>query len=230
MRSPGRPPGWRREHRQASGMQSRPVPEVKTRPRRSGCHPRLGPGGSVRVAECERSAVFRCRTTLSPSPSGRRSPSSRHRARSPRDRPPLAALAVDGVAGAASERGDPWREARVSSDDGAVACGPACLPAQDREPRRERQTAQLLAGPVGRRDRSTEREAGARTHSALDRPATPADARTGGGPSRGARSRFRTVSRSTSPMMRRCGSAERSLGEEPREIRQVERVRPHHGR
>jgi putative transposase len=64
-----------------SGRRSRLVPGVRTRRRRSGCHPRLAPGGSVRLAACEQSVVSRCRAATCPSLNVRRSRFSTRRER-----------------------------------------------------------------------------------------------------------------------------------------------------
>jgi hypothetical protein len=80
MRSPGRPPVARREHRQrfwkaiALGLSSEDAAVV------CGVSQAVGPGGSVNVAACHRSVWPRCRAATCRSPSARRSPSSRPRA------------------------------------------------------------------------------------------------------------------------------------------------------
>jgi Integrase core domain/HTH-like domain len=80
MRSPGRPPVARREHRQrfwkaiALGLSSEDAAVV------CGVSQAGGPGGSVNVAACHRSVWLRCRAATYRSPSARRSPSSRPRA------------------------------------------------------------------------------------------------------------------------------------------------------
>ena len=63
----------------ASGTRSRRVPAVRSPQRLSGCRPPLVSDGSVRVAGCEQSPVFRFQAGISPSPNARRSPSSTRR-------------------------------------------------------------------------------------------------------------------------------------------------------
>ena len=53
---------------------------VRTRHCRWECHPPLGVGGSVRLVGCDPSAWPHCQTVICPSPSVRRSPSSRQKA------------------------------------------------------------------------------------------------------------------------------------------------------
>jgi hypothetical protein len=80
MRSPGRPPVARREHRQrfwkaiALGLSSEDAAVV------GGVSQAVGPGGSVNVAACHRSVWPCCRAATCRSPSARRSPPSPPRA------------------------------------------------------------------------------------------------------------------------------------------------------
>jgi transposase InsO family protein len=59
------------------GSRSPREPRARRQPQRSGWHPRLAVGGSVRLAGCDQSASPRCRTGTSRSSNARRSPSSR---------------------------------------------------------------------------------------------------------------------------------------------------------
>ena len=80
MRSPGRPPVARREHRQrfwkaiAHGLSSEDAAVV------CGVSPAVGRGGSGRVAACHQPVWLPCRAATCRSPSEKRSPSSRPKA------------------------------------------------------------------------------------------------------------------------------------------------------
>jgi hypothetical protein len=95
MRSPGRPPGWRREHRQRFWEAIAGGCRARRRQRWPGWHPRRAPGGSVKVVACRRSVRPRCRGATCPSSSETRSPScTRSAAGCARDR---SQLSVDGA-------------------------------------------------------------------------------------------------------------------------------------
>ena len=145
MRSPGRPPAGRREHRQrfwvaiARGSVERGCRCVKLGVseavgvrwfREAGGMPSvtLAPlsGRYLSFAEREEIALLRAQRLWACG----RSPSAR-------------SLAVDDLAGAASQRRDPQRRSRVSGVDRAVACGPAR--------RGDRSTAKLAANAELRR-------------------------------------------------------------------------------
>ena len=66
------------------------------------------------------------------------------------DRPAARALAVDGLAGAAPQRGHARREARVPRVGRAVEGGAGRAPTEDREARRERPAARVRAGAAVR--------------------------------------------------------------------------------
>ena len=73
MRSPGRPPGWRREHRQRFWAAIARGATSEAAACRRASRRRLASDGSGRVAGCRRSPRRRCRDATCRSPSGRRS-------------------------------------------------------------------------------------------------------------------------------------------------------------
>ena len=147
MRSPGRPPVGRREHRQrfwaaiARGASSEDaaveagvsaVVGVRWFREGGGMPPALGPlsGRYLSFAEREEIAVLRargCGVRAIARQLGR-SPSTISR-------------------GAASQCGDARRRARVPSVECAMACRPSRAASEDREARRQRAAADVRAGP-----------------------------------------------------------------------------------
>jgi hypothetical protein len=74
MRSPGRPPVGRREHRQRFWLAiARGVSSEEAAAAARGCHRRWASGGSERVAGCRRSACVRCQVATCRSASAKRS-------------------------------------------------------------------------------------------------------------------------------------------------------------
>ena len=139
MRSPGRPPVGRREHRQrfwvaiaaglsseAAGVEAGVSPAVGVRWfREGGGMPTvtLAPlsGRYLSFAEREEIALLRA-----------------HGLRGAGDRPAARAFAVDDLAGAAPQRGDAQRPVGLSRLDRAVACRAARAAPEAREARRQR--------------------------------------------------------------------------------------------
>ena len=122
MRSPGRPPVARREHRQRFWKAIAPGCPARTPPGVSGCRRRWGRGGSVRVAACRRPVWPRCRAATCRSPSEKRSPILKAQGCGVREIARQAAAGrLDDLAGGAPQRRDPWRAAGVSGHDRAVA-------------------------------------------------------------------------------------------------------------
>ena len=193
-----------------SGRRSPAACRARTRPPRPVCHPRSGRGGSGRLAGCRRSRWPRCRGATCRSPSARRSRScTRKRSGCARSPAGSVVIAVDDLAGAASQRVDPQQRVGVSGDDGAVARRAARQPPEGRQARRQRPAARVRAGSSRRQDRSARRRARGRPRRCASSVAVTAAGRIDGGRSRGARSRSRTGCGSTSPMMSRCGSRTR---------------------
>ena len=133
---------------------------------------------------------------------------ARPAARGARDRPPARPVAVDDLAGAAPQRGDPQQRldyrattAQWHAERRASRPKVAKLAANDalREYVQDR-----LAGTIARPTASR-----CRARRCGGSVVVTAAARTGAGRSRGARSRSRTGCGSTSPMMSRCGSRTR---------------------
>ena len=206
MRSPGRPPGWRREHRQrfwaaiargatseAAGVEAGVSPAVGVRwfERVAGCHGNLAPlsGRYLSFAEREEIAVLRARWCGVREIARRlgRSPStiSREMRRN-------AATRGGGLEYRAST-------AQWHADRRARRPKPAKL-AVNAELRRYVQDR--LSGAVERPDGRR----GATVRMFGGSAGVMVGARTGAGRSRGARSRSPTGSASSSPMMSRCGS------------------------
>ena len=121
-------------------------------------------------------------------------------------------LAVDDLAGAAAQRRDAWREARVPGVGRAVE-GRAGRPSpEDREAGRQRAAARVRAGAArGQISQRPDGTGGRARHWARGRGGTSRVGRTGRGRRPGARSRSRTGSGSTSPMMSPCASARGDL-------------------
>ena len=209
MRSPGRPPVARREHRQrfwkaiARGLSSEDAAVA------AGCRRRWERGGSGKVAACHRPVWPRCRAATCRSPSAKRSRSCRPRAsacarslggsavRRRRSRGSCAAtprpVAAAWSIGPRPRSGTPIgvpSARRWPSSPPTTRCGSTCRTG----------SPGVITGPTARRCR-VPRFAGS--------VAVTGAARTGAGPRRGVRSRSRTGSGSTSPMMSRCGSRTR---------------------
>jgi hypothetical protein len=125
------------------------------------------------------------------------------------DRAAASAVAVEDLAGAASERRDPRRPARVPRLDGAVARRRACVSAEAGEARHERRVAAVRAGAARGDDHDARRRGRGRARGALDRPPPRSPQGIGAGRARGALSRSPIGAWSTFPMIPRCGSRTR---------------------
>ena len=79
-------------------------------------------------------------------------------------------LAVNDLAGAATERGDAWWPTRVPGVDRAVEGGAAGASPEDCEVGRQRSAARLRAGSPGRRDPHRRRDTGGRAGHDLEGP------------------------------------------------------------
>ena len=149
MRSPGRPPAGRREHRQRFWAAiARGRRRARRRRARRVCRRRLASGGFGRVAACRRSLRRRCRGAICRSLSGRRSrccaPSgcgvreiARQLGRSP------STISRELRRNAATRGGG----LEYRAIDGAVACRPARAAPEAGEAGRQRAAAAVCAGP-----------------------------------------------------------------------------------
>ena len=123
MRSPGRAAGRAAASIvSGSGRRSRAGRRARTLPCRPGCRRRLASGGFGRVAGCRPSRCPRRRGGTCRLPSARRSLFCAPGRRGQGDRASARPLAVDDLAGAATQRRDARRRAGVPGDDRAVAC------------------------------------------------------------------------------------------------------------
>ena len=172
MRSPGRPPVGRLEHRQrfwaaiARGVSSEAAAAE------------AGVSGPVGVRWFREGGGMPTVTLAAPSgtvPVVRRARGNRPAAccwlRGAGGRAPARSVAVDDLAGAATQRRDPQRAPRVSRDDRAVACRPAGAAAQAGQARRQRRAAALCPSPAGWRGPRTRWCRGGRPGRQVDRPA-----------------------------------------------------------
>src|SRR3990170_4741738 len=168
MRSPGRPPVSRREHRQAfweaiargassedAGVEAGVSPAVGTRWfREAGGMPTSSfePHSSRYLSFAEREEIAICRAYGCGG-----------------DRPAPGPVTVHDLAGAAPQRGDPGWTARLPGGHRAVASGPSNHSAEGSEAGRERAAARVRAGPPGRRDLHARWDTGARAGDAVER-------------------------------------------------------------
>ena len=134
---------------------------------------------------------------------------ARPAARCPGDRSPHAACAVDGLTRAAPQRVDPEQRVGLPGDDrrnGTPSGGPVARRSPSSPPTTAFGTMCRTASPARSPDRTASWCTAPKCASSADVTAAgPID----DGRSHGALSRFRTGSRSISPMMRPCGSRTR---------------------
>jgi len=155
-----------------SGRRSLAASRARRRPPRLGCRWRSVSGGSARVAGCDRSVCGRRRAATCRSVSGKRSRCFARAARACGRSRAGSAFAVDDLARAASERGDPQRPARVPGDGGAVARRSARASTEGGQARHERGAAAVRAGAARWKGRDAGRRQRRWTGGALDRPAS----------------------------------------------------------
>jgi len=149
MRSPGRPPAGRREHRQRFWAAIARGATSVDAAAEAGVSAIVGvrwfrEGGGMPSL----SLSLRCRGATCRSLSGRRSRSCAPVVAGAGDREPARSLAVDDLQGASAERREPRRPSRVSGVDCAVACGPTRPAAEAREAGHQSGAAALCAGPA----------------------------------------------------------------------------------
>lgn len=191
MRSPGHPPVARREHRQrfwlaiAEGLSSEDAataagvsPPVGTRWfREGGGMPTVSPapllGRYLSFVEREEIAILHTQGASSCEIARRLG-------------------SVDGLARGTPQRSDPWREAGVPSDHGAVACRPTREASEGHPARRPRPASWVRSGAVVRQDRSPRRGRGGWPPRCAGSGVDMAAASTDAGPQHGVQSRYRT--------------------------------------
>ena len=176
----------------------------------SACRCRWGRAGFVTVAACRRSVSVRRRAATCRSPSARRSRCCGPRSAGCGRSPAGSAGRRRRSRGAAAQRGDPWRQAGLSGLGRAVAGRAAAQRPKTAKLADERPAARVRAGPARRHGHAlrTARDPGPGDRW-MGRSKPPR--RTGAGRRPGARSRSPTGSRSTSPMMSRCGSRHEAI-------------------
>ena len=160
MRSPGRPPVGRREHRQRFWAAiARGATSIEAAAG-LGCRAWWVSDGFGRVAACRRSLRRRRRAGICPSPSARRSRSCT---------PPAVGCGRSPVSSVGHRRRSlvscvamrpAWRPSGLSSLDGAVACRPARPTSQAGEAGGQRRAASVCAGPSLRGGQAAGRERG----------------------------------------------------------------------
>jgi hypothetical protein len=147
MRSPGRPPVGRREHKQrfwdaiACGLSSEEAGVS------AGCRLRLESAGSESMAGWHRSlSLRRCRRATCRSSNETRSPCFVPVIAGPGDRAAVGPVPVDDLAGAVPQRGDPRGPSGVPGHDRTVARRPPGQAPKAPQARHQRRPAQLRAG------------------------------------------------------------------------------------
>jgi hypothetical protein len=174
MRSPGRPPVGRREHRQRFWN----VVGRGSSSEAAGVSAGVSPAVGVRwFCDSGGMAPLSCRAPLSGAtcrlPNERRSPCLVSAAVGTPARPAAGPIAVDDLTGVAPQRGHARRPAGLPGHHRPVARRPPGPAPKDRQPRRQRRPAQRRAGPARRGDHGCGWHPGPGPGGALDRAAPP---------------------------------------------------------